>query len=124
MNVGTQVLRKGATLDARVGTIERIASNHAYVRWPAPRRIGGEFHHSRIALKSLIIAEPAEVERRRAAIAEENARRRAEQDARFTFICMYHKPTGRTLKLQPSQVRDGRCYYCGGEVRPRTESDV
>ena len=119
MIAGTQVLRRGAKLDARVGTIERISGRHAYVRWPAPRRIGGEFHHSRILVSSLIPADTATVERRRAAVRAENERRRAESLARFTFRCT----GGQRLcsLLQPEQVIDGRCYYCGAPAHPKQE---
>lgn len=131
MNIGTQVLRRSAPLDARVGTIERIATNHAYVRWPAPRRIGGEFHHSRLALKSLVVATQDEIDRRRAAIMADaearkahDAERHAAHLARCTHVCINHYETGKTWLVEPHQIRDGRCYSCGGEVRPRTEADL
>ncbi len=118
MNIGTQVLRKKGDLDDRVGTIERVFNGKAYVRWSGYNRIGGEFNHSTISLRSLIVADPEIVEQRRAAIREMNARRKAEHLARCTFVC--NSPNHRRpLPLQPSQVQDGRCYYCGSEVAAR-----
>lgn len=127
MNIGTQVLRKNDKLDARIGTIERIYSDGtAYVRWPAPRRIGGEFHHSRLKLTALIVADQATVDARKAAIKAENTRRRAENEAwiaarlaRCTHECVDHYGTGDVWPLEPHQIRDGRCFSCGGAVRER-----
>lgn len=50
---GDKVLRR-SDKDVRlaVGVVEAVWNGRARVRWPAPRRIGGEFHHSTVKLNS------------------------------------------------------------------------
>jgi hypothetical protein len=64
---GDRVMRK-SDRDRRVavGVVERVGNVRAQIRWPAPTRIGGEFHHSSMRLDSpdlMVATEEAIAER-------------------------------------------------------------
>lgn len=68
LKAGDKVLRKSdRDIRLAVGLVERVVGDTAVIRWPAPTRIGGEFHHSRVKLTSrdlMLATDEAIAERR------------------------------------------------------------
>jgi hypothetical protein len=66
---GDKVLRKSDQFRRlAIGEVEWVSNGRARIKWPAPTRIGGEFHHSTVKLTSrdlLIATDRAIAERRR-----------------------------------------------------------
>lgn len=53
LKVGDRVMRRSDEgRRVAVGTVVGVNGDTARVRWPAPHRIGGEFHHSNVKLTS------------------------------------------------------------------------
>lgn len=81
LNAGDRVMRKSDEgRRVAVGVVVWADAARARIRWPAPRRIGGEFHHSTVKLTSrdlMIATDEAIAERRvsvRAAVVAQNER--------------------------------------------------
>jgi hypothetical protein len=59
LKAGDKVLRRSDSgRRVAIGVVESVWGERARIRWPAPTRIGGQFHHSTVKLTSpdLIIA--------------------------------------------------------------------
>lgn len=125
METGVKVIRKS---DLKVpctafGILEGIRGTKATVRWTYNSRQ----QHSTLALSSLVEVTPEMEQDIRVKAKVRYEAMKAEQDAKFIYICKNVLPTARgsmyghpkPLPLQESQVVDGMCFYCGHPVERR-----
>ena len=67
LKAGDKVMRKSEKdLRLAIGEVEWVSNGRARIKWPAPRRIGGESHHSTVKLTSrdLMLATPLAIAER------------------------------------------------------------
>ncbi len=131
MQVGTLVIRKvdvRNTVDC-VGTIVEVGQwskgERARVKW---LDLG---HRTWIATSQLIEATEEVMQPLRAQAKARYEQAAAERDARRIYLCNNINPQARVsndghrkpMPLEPGQVVDGKCWYCGAPVVKRHEDE-
>lgn len=127
----TQVIRKAdvrAAVDC-VGTVVDVQQwskgVRVRVRWNAAR------NRTWIAASQLVEATAEVMEPLRVQAKARREQRAAERDAKRIYLCTNVKPMARTqneghrgpLPLEPGQVVDGKCLYCGAPVVRRHQGE-
>lgn len=94
VKAGDKVMRKSDKSRLAIGDVLRVTDSRIYIRWPAPHRLGGEFHHTNIkrTTTDLIIATPLAVAERR-------------RDVRLAVVC------GAIRSFIAYSKRDGDAYH-------------
>jgi len=131
MQVGMLVIRKAdvkAAVDC-VGTVVDVGQwskgERARIKW---LDLG---HRTWIATSQLVEATDEVMQPLREKAKARHAQAAAERDARRIYLCTNVNPLARVsndghrkpMPLEPGQVVDGKCWYCGHPVILRSEED-
>lgn len=130
IQTGSRVMRK---IDYKqevpaFGIVEHVDGARARVRWPE----NGRQQHSSLSLISLREITQEDEDRIRAAHRARIKAREEAADRERIYLCTNVNPHARSssgghrrpLPLMPSQVVNGKCFYCGATVMLRNQEEV